>query len=40
MRVTLVHLAVDGNWTISRALRQEADDIIEIGGDQLRPSSS
>jgi hypothetical protein len=37
MRVTLVHLAVDGNWTISRALRQEADDIIEIGGDQLRP---
>ena len=37
MRVTLVHLAVDGNWTISRALRQEADDIIEVGGEQLRP---
>ena len=37
MRVTLVHLAVDGNWTISRALRQESDDIIEIGGEQLRP---
>jgi hypothetical protein len=37
MRVTLVHIAVDGNWTISRALRQESDDLIEIGGDQLRP---
>jgi hypothetical protein len=37
MRVTLVHIAVDGNWTISRSLRQESDDIIEIGGDQLRP---
>ena len=37
MRVTLVHFAVDGNWTISRALRQESDDIIEIGGEQLRP---
>ena len=37
MRVTLVHIAVDGNWTISRALRQESDDIIEIGGDHLRP---
>ncbi len=37
LRVTLVHIAVDGNWTISRALRQESDDIIEIGGEQLRP---
>ena len=37
MRVTLVHIAVDGNWTISRALRQESDDIIEIGGEHLRP---
>src|SRR6202167_6275150 len=37
MRVTLVHIAVDGNWTISRALRQESDDIIEVGGEQLRP---
>jgi uncharacterized LabA/DUF88 family protein len=37
MRVTVVHIAVDGNWTISRALRQESDDIIEIGGEQLRP---
>ena len=37
MRVTLVHIAVDGNWTISRALRQESDDIIEIGREELRP---
>ncbi|HLK01488.1 MAG TPA: NYN domain-containing protein, partial [Streptosporangiaceae bacterium] len=37
LRVTLVHITVDGNWTISRALRQEADDLIEIGGEHLRP---
>jgi uncharacterized LabA/DUF88 family protein len=37
MRVTVVHIAVDGNWTISRALRQESDDIMEISGEQLRP---
>jgi hypothetical protein len=37
LRVTLMHIAVDGNWTISRALRQESDDIIEIGGEHLRP---
>jgi hypothetical protein len=37
MRVTLVHITVDGNWTISRSLRQESDDILEIGGEQLRP---
>jgi hypothetical protein len=37
MRVTLVHIAVDGNWTIARALRQESDDIIEVSGDHLRP---
>ncbi|HEX6518631.1 MAG TPA: NYN domain-containing protein [Streptosporangiaceae bacterium] len=37
MRVTLVHVAVDGNWTISRALRQESDDLIEISGEHLRP---
>jgi hypothetical protein len=37
LRVTLLHITVDGNWTISRALRQESDDIIEVGGEQLRP---
>jgi hypothetical protein len=37
MRVTLLHIAVDGTWTISRALRQECDDIMEISASQLRP---
>ena len=37
LRVILLHITVDGNWTISRALRQESDDIIEVGGEQLRP---
>jgi hypothetical protein len=37
MRVTVVHVAVDGNWTISRVLRQECDDLIEIGSGHLRP---
>lgn len=37
MRVTLLHIAVDGDWSISRALRQECDDIIEISSELLRP---
>ena len=37
IRVAIVHITVDGNWTISRALRQECDDIIEIGDGHLRP---
>src|SRR5215471_18427454 len=37
LRVTLVHITVDGNWTVSRALRQECDDIVEIGDAHLRP---
>ena len=37
IRVTLVHITVDGNWTVSRLLRQECDDIVEIGGAHLRP---
>src|SRR3954454_20286159 len=37
VRVTVVHVAVDGNWTNSRALRQECDDLIEIGSGHLRP---
>ncbi len=37
VRVTVVHVAVDGNWTISRVLRQECDDLIEIGAGNLRP---
>jgi hypothetical protein len=37
VRVTVVHVAVEGNWTISRLLRQECDDLIEIGSGHLRP---
>ena len=37
MRVTLVHIATDGNSEIPRALRQECDDIVEINAAQLRP---
>ena len=37
MRVMLVHITADGNWTVSRPLRQECDDIIDISGAHLRP---
>ncbi|WP_406319382.1 NYN domain-containing protein [Streptosporangium sp. NBC_01639] len=37
IRVTVVHIATDGNWAVSRSLRQECDDLIEIGGGHLRP---
>jgi uncharacterized LabA/DUF88 family protein len=37
MRVTLLHVTVDGNSAIPRVLRQESDDIVEIGAAELRP---
>jgi len=37
VRVVIVHITVDGTWTISRMLRQESDDIVEISGAHLRP---
>ena len=37
MRVTIMHVTVDGNWTISRALRQECDDIMGLTSADLRP---
>ncbi len=37
LRVTLIHITVDGNWTISRALRQECDDVVEVNEAHLRP---
>jgi NYN domain len=37
IRIILIHMTVDGNWTISRALRQECDDMVEIGQAHLRP---
>ncbi|MFF5210058.1 NYN domain-containing protein [Streptosporangium sp. NPDC000396] len=36
IRVTVVHIAADGSWAVSRSLRQECDDLIEIGGSHLR----
>jgi len=37
VRVTLLHITVDGTWTVSRPLRQECDDVVEISGAHLRP---
>src|ERR1700735_4894220 len=37
LRVTIVHVTVDGNWTISRSLRQEGDDIMELSRRPPRP---
>ncbi|HEY4462740.1 MAG TPA: NYN domain-containing protein, partial [Streptosporangiaceae bacterium] len=37
MRVTLLHIAAEGNGTIPRALRQECDDLMEISAAHLRP---
>jgi hypothetical protein len=37
VRVLIVHITVDGNWTISRPLRQECDDVLEISSAHLRP---
>jgi len=37
LRVVIVHITADGNWTVSRPLRQECDDIAEISGAHLRP---
>jgi hypothetical protein len=37
IRTILLHIATDGNWATSRTLRQECDDIIDIGSGHLRP---
>jgi uncharacterized LabA/DUF88 family protein len=37
MRVTLLHIGFEGNGTIPRSLRQECDDIVELGSAHLRP---
>ncbi|WP_336212175.1 NYN domain-containing protein [Nonomuraea sp. LPB2021202275-12-8] len=37
IRVTVVHIAADASWAVSRTLRQESDDLIELGGAHLRP---
>ncbi len=37
IRVMIAHISVDGNWTVSRSLRQQCDDVVQIDGTQLRP---
>ncbi|MFG3437925.1 NYN domain-containing protein [Nonomuraea sp. NPDC047897] len=37
IRVTVVHVATEGGWAVSRTLRQEGDDLIELGATHLRP---
>ncbi|GAA3791193.1 hypothetical protein GCM10022226_07710 [Sphaerisporangium flaviroseum] len=37
IRVTVIHIAADGSWAVSRTLQQECDDLIEIGSGHLRP---
>jgi uncharacterized LabA/DUF88 family protein len=37
LRVSLLHIAVEGNGAIPRSLRQECDDIAEISSEHLRP---
>lgn len=37
LRVTLLNIAAEGEWTVSRALRQECDDLVDISTEHLRP---
>jgi hypothetical protein len=37
IRVAILHISTGADWTISRALRQECDDIVEISAGHLRP---
>jgi uncharacterized LabA/DUF88 family protein len=37
IRAVLLHIATEGNWASSRTLRQDCDDVIDIGSGHLRP---
>ncbi|SPL94239.1 proline rich protein 2 [[Actinomadura] parvosata subsp. kistnae] len=37
IRVTVIHIAAEGGWAVSRSLRQECDDLVEVGAAHLRP---
>jgi uncharacterized LabA/DUF88 family protein len=37
VRVTVMQIAGDAGWSASRTLRQEGDDLVEIGSGHLRP---
>ncbi|TMS00071.1 NYN domain-containing protein [Nonomuraea basaltis] len=36
IRVSVIHIAADGGWAVSRSLRQECDDLVELGAVHLR----
>lgn len=36
IRVSVIHIAADGGWAVSRSLRQECDDLVELGAPHLR----
>ncbi len=37
IRTVLLHISADGDWAVSRTLRQECDDIIDLAAGHLRP---
>ena len=37
IRTVLLHISADGDWAVSRTLRQECDDIIDVAAGHLRP---
>jgi len=37
IRTILLHISADGDWAVSRALRQECDDIMDVAAGHLRP---
>ena len=37
IRTILLHIGTDGDWAMSRSLRQECDDVIELAPGHLRP---
>jgi hypothetical protein len=37
LRVTLLNIAAEGERTVSRALRQECDDLVDVSTEHLRP---
>jgi NYN domain len=37
VRTVLLHISADDDWAVSRTLRQECDDIIDVAAGHLRP---
>jgi uncharacterized LabA/DUF88 family protein len=36
VRVSVIHIATEAGWAVSRSLRQECDDLVELGAVHLR----